>query len=141
MKEETATATPEIPRSHDGKPVTTLNLAISTAAQIAAEELALYDLVIDAATVSEQIAARESDIYEKVCAEKEGDKPKYGNDGARKAAAANRASTDDTLLVLRKEHQTKARDIAIKRQRISYYQNCVNIYRNYLRGYTDNTAG
>lgn len=111
-----------------------LNLGLAAADAVGSLELELFDKATDGAAVPEMIAAREADIYEQVCMEKEGDKPKYGNDGARKAAAAKIAATDAVLVTAREQQRSNARDLAVLRQRIANLNARRELYRAFLRG-------
>lgn len=114
--------------------VQVLNLGLAAADAVAQLEVELFDKATASNAVPEMIAAREADIYEQVCMEKDGDKPKYGNDGARKAAAAKIAAADAVLVTARQTQRDNARDMAVLRQRISNLNARRELYRAFLRG-------
>lgn len=98
------------------------------------ETLLMFDLRSKSTGEAEQVAAREAYIYGQVCAEKEGDKPKFSNDGARKAEAAVREEKDIPLISLRESLKQSNRDIAVKSARIEAISNSIKLGRDFLHG-------
>lgn len=95
----------------------------------------LFQLTSTRTRLAEAIAGREAEIYSKVSTELDDkDKPKYGNDGARKAEAFNRTSKDAILVKMREEITTNDVEIARKRERINCITTHINIRRAFLHG-------
>lgn len=113
----------------------TMRIALGEATQIERLGNELFTVMAQQRRINEAIAGREADLYLKVCDEVGDDKkPKYSNDGARKAETASRASQDAILSAMRTESQDADIDIAMKRERIAFIGKCIDIRRSFLHG-------
>jgi hypothetical protein len=117
-------------------PAEIFNIGTTCASTIASETLLMYDLEQDMLSKAEVVTSREADTYERVCqmTDEATGKPKYGNDGARKAAAWKLQGEDTLLVAARAERRKIAREIEVKKLHMSYHRDCLNLCRAMLNG-------
>lgn len=109
--------------------------ALTNVTLIESLTMEVFDIDAAADIDREQAAARAAEIYSVVCDHKTAEgKPAYGNDGARKAAAAALEADDEVLQVLRRSLRESARDLAVKRARLESLRTSINIARAFLQG-------
>ena len=72
----------------------------------------LHQYQTDKADKERLIEARESALMTDVCAEMNGDKPRFGNDTARKAEVAVRAASDPVMMKLAEEVRDLSESVA-----------------------------
>lgn len=112
-----------------------VNKALKHAADVETFNGELFSLNRSRQLKVDTAAAREAEIYSKVCSEvDEGGKAKFSNDGARKAEALSRSSKDAILSQLGKDIAELDQRIAQKRYRIEYLNTCIGIQKAFLHG-------
>ena len=95
----------------------------------------LFDLEAIKFQCAEKMEGREAEIYIQVCAElDDNQKPKFSNDGARKAELTKRLKESRSYQNFKTEFEVSAKNVALKRISIDALSSYVNLARAYLHG-------